>query len=104
LKKILSKKDSMNAHWMVEFTHAVTAEKVEEVAISPIIFFIGDGSDSTRHADRRRERADNFCLFQARLPQAHNQAKAFFYINDEGTRAWGVGAASAPHYLPCKIG
>jgi len=32
-----------------------------------------------------------------------NQAKAFFYINDEGTRAWGVGAASAPHYLPCKI-
>jgi hypothetical protein len=32
-----------------------------------------------------------------------DQAKASFYIDHEGTRAWGCGGRRAPpHYLPCK--
>src|SRR5215471_20457219 len=37
-------------------------------------FFIGDGADSTRRDARRRERGGRFCLFQARLPQAHDHS------------------------------
>jgi hypothetical protein len=34
--------------------------------------YIGDGSDSTRRAARRRERASLFYIFHARLPQTRN--------------------------------
>jgi hypothetical protein len=49
---------------------SISAESVEFWSGS---FFIGDGSDSTRRAARRRERASPFCFFQARFPQAHGR-------------------------------
>jgi len=38
---------------------------------------MSDGADSTRRATRRRERAELFCLFHARLPQAHSVLACF---------------------------
>ena len=50
---------------------SISAESVELWSGS---FFIGDGGDSTQRAARRRERADLFCFFHARFPQAHDLA------------------------------
>src|SRR5262249_48141966 len=53
---------------LTEGTPSISAESVELWSGS---FIISGDADSTQRAARGRERAGIFCLFQARLPQAH---------------------------------
>src|SRR5215510_2844485 len=61
---------------------SISAGSVELLSGS---FLIGDGEDSMQRADRRRERADLFCLFHAPLPQAHIAPTEKKFLSDRIT-------------------